>query len=246
MAGGAASNSTLPAHYALSRAQLIFSGASIVVASVLLVAAGSRLAWQIDVGQWWVPIAFVAGMAAADFGSGIVHWAADTWGRDDLPVVGRRLLVPFRIHHVNPDDFLRRPFIETNGDVAFVSVPLVAGLLLLPINSWTAPLAVFGFAFCGIGMMTNQIHQWAHMAAPPTAVRLLQQSRLILGRAEHEVHHARPYDAHYCITTGWMNRPLEVIGFFRRAEAGITWLTGAQPRQDDRRYEVRHSVTFDF
>jgi hypothetical protein len=39
--------------------------------------------------------------------SGIVHWSADTWGRDDLPVVGQRLLVPFRLHHVDPDDLWR-------------------------------------------------------------------------------------------------------------------------------------------
>ena len=68
-------------------------------------------------------------MAAADFGSGLVHWAADTWGRDDLPVIGRRLLVPFRVHHVNPDDFLRRRFVDTNGDVAFLAVPVLLGAL---------------------------------------------------------------------------------------------------------------------
>jgi ubiquitin-conjugating enzyme E2 variant len=182
-------------------------------------------------------------MAAADFGSGLVHWGAYTWGRDDLPVIGHRLLVPFRVHHVNPDDFLRRWFIDTNGDVALLAVPVLLGLLVVPLETtWGGPLAVFGFAFAGIGMLTNQIHQWAHLPSPPRPIRALQDARMILGRAEHAAHHERPYDVHYCITTGWCNRPLEAIGFFRRLESGITRLTGAEPRQDDRRYEVRYGA----
>lgn len=61
-------------------------------------------------------------------------------------------------------------------------------------------------------------------------------------RAEHATHHARPYDAHYCITTGWCNRPIEALGLFRWIEAGVTRLTGARPRHDDERYEERYGV----
>ena len=178
-----------------------------------------------------MPLAFVGGIAAADFGSGLVHWGADTWGRDDLPVIGHRLLVPFRIHHMNPDDFLRRRFIDTNGDVAFLTIPVLLGLLAVPLETaWGRPVAVFGFAFCGIGMITNQIHQWAHMPSPPRPIRMLQDCGVLLGRTEHAAHHDRPYDARYCISTGWCNRPLEAIGFFRRLEVAITGLTGARPR----------------
>ena len=219
----APSDPELPALHDLTRAQLLFSAFSIAVAFVLLGAFGVRIATGLDLSQWWVPLAFAAGIAAADFGSGLVHWGADTWGRDDLPVIGHRLLVPFRVHHVNPDDFLRRRFVDTNGDVAFLAVPVLVGLFVVPLETvWGGPVAVFGFAFCGIGMMTNQIHQWAHMPSPPRPVRVLQDCGLLLGRAEHAAHHDRPYDAHYCITTGWCNRPLEAIGFFRRLEAAIT------------------------
>jgi plasmanylethanolamine desaturase len=235
--------SRLPALHPLTRAQLAFSVLSIAAAAAVLAALGGRVAMRVDLAQWWVPLALVGGIAAADFGSGIVHWAADTWGRDDLPVIGRRLLVPFRVHHVNPDDFLRRRFIDTNGDVASLSVPVLLGLCLVPLDTgWGGPLAVFGFGLCGIGVMTNQIHQWAHMPSPPRPIRALQVGGLLLGRADHAAHHDRPYDAHYCITTGWCNRPLEAIGFFRRLEAGITRLTGARPRDDDRRYDERYGA----
>ncbi len=48
---------------------------------------------------------------------------------------------------------------------------------------WGVVVAVFGFAFCGLGSLTNQIHQWAHMPAPPAAVRAMQACGLLLGRA---------------------------------------------------------------
>ena len=212
-----------------------------MAAFVALAAFAVRLATHLDAWWWWAPLAFLSGMAAADFASGLVHWSADTWGRDDLPVIGRRLLVPFRLHHLDPDDFLRRRFLDTNGDVAFLAVPVFLGLFTVPLDTtWGGPVALFGFALCGVGMLTNQIHQWAHMPSPPRAIRALQDCGVILGRLEHRVHHDRPYDAHYCITTGWCNGPLDAIGFFRRLEGAITRVTGAQPRQDDRRYEERY------
>ena len=233
----------LPIHYELSRGQAVFSAVSIATALVMLAAVSWRVVTQIDLWQWWMPLAWLGGMAGADFGSGLVHWAADTWGRDDLPVVGRRLLVPFRVHHVNPDDLLRRSFVDANGDVAFVSIVPLATLLVLPLDSaWTQAIAIAGVAFCGVGMWTNQIHQWAHMPAPPAPVRAMQACRLLLARTEHAAHHDRPYDRQYCITTGWCNRPLDAIGFFRRLESAITRLTGVAPRHDDRRYESRYAV----
>lgn len=235
---------TRPVVSDVPRPQLIFSALSIGAAFLGLGALALRIATALDPWQWWGPLALAGGIAAADLGSGLVHWGADTWGRDDLPVIGQRLLVPFRIHHINPDDFLRRSFVDTNGDVAFVTVPVLAGLLWMPLEAaWAGPLAVFGLGLCAFGAMTNQIHQWAHMASPPPVIRALQDWRVILGRAAHAAHHDRPYDAHYCITTGWCNRPAEALGLFRRLESLITRLTGAQPRQDDERYEERYGVT---
>ena len=233
----------LPALDQGSRAQQVFWGLSIAAAFGALAALALRLALQPDPWRWWIPLALAGGIAAADLGSGLVHWGADTWGRDDLPVIGPRLLVPFRVHHINPDDFLRRSFVDTNGDVALATIPVLAVLLQVPLDTaWGSPAAVFGLGLCGFGMMTNQIHQWAHMPSPPIAVRWLQDAGVILGRAEHATHHDRPYDAHYCITTGWCNRPIEALGLFRRLEAAITRLTGLRPRHDDERYEERYGV----
>jgi plasmanylethanolamine desaturase len=228
----------LPAIEGSTRGQRTFWQLSITGAFIALLIVGVRIATHVDVWQWWIPIALIGGIAAADFGSGLVHWGADTWGHDDLPVIGPRLLVPFRVHHINPDDFLRRSFVDTNGDVALIALGPLIGLALLPLDrGWDAVAAVAGFGLCGAGMLTNQIHQWAHMPSPPRVVGVLQAGGVILGRAAHATHHARPYDAHYCITTGWCNRPLEAMGFFRGLERLIERLTGARPRHDDERYE---------
>ena len=233
----------IAAHDEVPRWQRIFWGVIIVAAVGTAAGCVFRIATEFDVWQWWVPVAFVAGIAAADFGSGLVHWAADTWGRDDFPVIGSRLLVPFRVHHINPDDFLSRHFLDTNGDVAAAALPVLVYLFFVPLGSdWGEALVVFGTGLCAVGMFTNQIHQWAHMPCPPRAVSFLQATGILLGRVDHRAHHARPYNGHYCITTGWCNRPLERLGLFRALETLITRISGAQPRQDDDRYEQRYGT----
>jgi ubiquitin-conjugating enzyme E2 variant len=189
---------------------------------------------------WWAPLALLAGVAAADLLSGFVHWFADTWGRDDTPIIGPRLLVPFRVHHVNPDDFLTRPFLDTNGDTALLTIPALLAAGWIPLETTiglTSAVALLGL--CGASAMTNQIHQWAHMSEPPRLVRWLQRGRLVLGHGAHEEHHGSPYDVGYCITTGWWNGPLDRLRFFRGLERMVTALTGVEPRQDDARYRRR-------
>jgi ubiquitin-conjugating enzyme E2 variant len=188
---------------------------------------------------WWMLSFLVAGVVAADFLSGLVHWTADTWGNETMPIVGRRFLRPFRVHHVNPGDFLRRRFLDTNGDVALIVLPFLAGLF------WISPVETasqIGMAcllgFCSVGLFTNQMHQWAHMPCPPRPVRWMQQCRLILPCQIHQRHHRPPYATDYCIATGWCNGVLNRVNFFRRLERAVTWATGIMPRKDDVSFQL--------
>jgi plasmanylethanolamine desaturase len=223
----------LPAQGTLGRWTRAIEAAALLLAAALLSWHVARFAFADGVVTWWVPLVLIATLVAADFLTGCVHWAADTWGSEDLPVLGR-LIRPFRVHHVNPADFLDRSFIDTNGDVALVTVPVLAAALLMPLDTdaWRVG-AVAVVSLCVWVLPTNQVHQWAHRGRSPRVVRWLQRAGVALSPRLHARHHTPPYDVSYCILTGWCNRPLAAIDFFRRAERAITAITGVLPRQDD-------------
>lgn len=205
--------------------------ASIVSALTLLAASVARLAIVRASLAWWTLLLAPVGMALADLTSGLVHWTADSWGSETMPLIGRRFLRPFRVHHAHPGDFLRRDFVDCNGDVAMINVPLLILALVAPLTSVAGQAAVvFLTAFCATALPTNQFHQWAHSPSPATPVAWLQDHGLILGREEHRRHHARPHTSNYCITTGWCNRALTTIGLFPALETMVERITGLRPR----------------
>jgi plasmanylethanolamine desaturase len=200
---------------------------------------GGALSWMVleavaldHVG--WVLGAAALGLLAADLLSGVVHWAFDTWGSPTTPGVGQPFIVPFRVHHSDPQDITRHGFIATNGHNCLAAVPVLALSLWLPVEQpWGAALAAFVAAVSLGTFGTNQFHKWAHQPQVSPFIAWLQRHHLVLNPEHHEVHHTRPFDQHYCITTGWLNEPLRKLGFFRGLERLISAATGAVPRRDD-------------
>jgi ubiquitin-conjugating enzyme E2 variant len=138
---------------------------------------------------------------------------------------------------VNPRDFLRRDFVDCNGDVAMLTCPILAAAWALPAGDEPGRLAVaLLVGFAATALPTNQVHQWAHRPDPPALVARLQRARVILPRAEHARHHVPPHVSNYCIATGWCNRPLGALGLFPALERAISRLTGAEPRRDEREF----------
>lgn len=64
-------------------------------------------------------------------------------------------------------------------------------------------------------------------------VKYLQDNHVILPRRHHRIHHVSPHDTYFCITTGWLNWPLEKVHFWSTLELAIQRWTGHQPRTDD-------------
>jgi ubiquitin-conjugating enzyme E2 variant len=227
---------TRVAHGAVGPISRTIEVACLLAAGGLLAADIVRLATTIGF-RWWIPILIAAAGLVADLVSGLVHWGADTWGRDTLPVLGPRFLRPFRVHHVNPGDFLQRSFVDCNGDVAMLTIPVLAAVWWMPLEvAWGPAAAVFLTAFAFWTLPTNQVHQWAHMPEPPRPVRWLQAAGIILSPGAHERHHVSPYAMNYCIATGWCNRVLTRLHVFSRLERAITRITGQRPRMDDAIY----------
>ena len=177
--------------------------------------------------------ALMLGFVGADFTSGFVHWMADTWGTPEWPIIGKALIRPFREHHVDQKEITRHDFVETNGNNCFISIVPAAGAALLPDGTVWFVIATATFSMCFAIFGTNQFHKWAHMDAPPRAVRLLQSANLILPPEHHAIHHTPPYAKYYCITVGWLNEPLFRLRFFQTLEKVIARVTGLVPREDD-------------
>ncbi|CAF4135132.1 unnamed protein product [Adineta steineri] len=167
----------------------------------------------------------VLGILTADLASGIVHWGADTWGSVDMPFIGRNFLRPFREHHIDPTSITRHDFIETNGDNFAVTVPYLL-YMAYKFTYWNDIniRCIYNFEF----------HKWSHTYfGLPSYIVFLQNYHIILPRKHHRLHHVVPHDTYFCITTGWLNRPLEMIKFWPWLESFVENYTGAKPRSDD-------------
>lgn len=219
----------------------------VVVCCTLCVCAGVLMARHVQADASLF-LAAISGVLTADFASGVVHWAADTWGAVDLPVIGKNFLRPFREHHIDPTSITRHDFIETNGDNFAITIPVLARIvwqLLIyddeSINSqfhWIA----YWYLCCIFVAMTNQIHKWSHTYfGLPVWVVWLQEWHIVLPRRHHRIHHVAPHETYFCITTGWLNWPLELLHFWSILETMIEAVTGCKPRADDMKWAQKRS-----
>jgi len=187
-----------------------------------------------------IAVAVFLGILTADFASGLVHWGADSWGSIDLPIVGKAFIRPFREHHVDPTAITRHDLIETNGDNCLL---VILPLLFQTYKYVSYPTAVldntflwdvYVYALAIFVTLTNQIHKWSHTYfGLPKWVTFLQDWHIILPKKHHRIHHVAPHETYFCITTGWLNYPLELINFWTTLEWTITKCTGYRPRTDD-------------
>lgn len=188
----------------------------------------------------YVVSSVVAGILAADFASGLVHWAADSWGSIELPMLGKNFIRPFREHHIDPTAITRHDVIETNGDNFMLPILPISVCVYRFLTYSSEEIDVvynyhaFWFSLGLFVCLTNQIHKWSHTYfGLPKWVVFLQDLHLILPRQHHRIHHISPHETYFCITTGWLNYPLEKIRFWVTLENIIEFCTGIQPRSDD-------------
>uniref|UniRef100_A0A182UID0 Lipid desaturase domain-containing protein n=1 Tax=Anopheles melas TaxID=34690 RepID=A0A182UID0_9DIPT len=154
-----------------------------------------------------VIVAAIFGILTANFGSGLVHLGADTWGSIDLDIVGKNFLRPFRKHHIDP------------------MCPLCAMTLskLMETHLWSHCLfsvwnffkktnaeiqqyyviSAYLFLFSIVIAMTNQIHEWSHAYWRLSKwVLFFLKHHIILQRHYHRIHSITPHDKYFCISTG--------------------------------------------
>lgn len=215
-----------------TRSHRIYETVGILLGMAALGTLTVKLLCAPRVSGWWVPLTMMAGLLAADFISGFVHWLFDTWGSTDTPVVGQLAIRTFREHHSDSSAITRHDFIETNGhNIALSILPSVGGCFALERGTFAATLLAEALLFMAFFVsQTSQIHKWAHSPAPPRLVRWMQRAGLIIDARHHNRHHVAPHATHYCITSGWMNGPLGFVRFFPMLERLVTAVTGSKAR----------------
>jgi ubiquitin-conjugating enzyme E2 variant len=155
----------------------------------------------------------LAGWLLADFLGGVLHWLQDRVLSPRLPILGRLLVQPQRLHHDQPLAFTGGGIVKRNWSTwAATALVGTAWLLLL------GPSVILGVAAVG-GMLSSQAHYWAHCPkAAPVLVRVLQDTGLLQSPKGHARHHRPPQDASYCPLTDLINPILNWIGLWAAVE----------------------------
>lgn len=188
---------------------------------------------------WYaLALAVLVALFLADFVSGLLHWAFDTWFSEETPRL-RRVVLVVREHHVYPQHIFRYVFRDEAGTVAWPSlaytIPVIGGLALFG-GGATVPgycAVLVAVLVSGLTMCMLQFHKLGHRKSESPVVRALQNAGLLMGPRHHGRHHSGNHDVKYCLINGWADHVMDAIGFWRGTERLIHALTGAAPRRND-------------
>lgn len=155
----------------------------------------------------------ILGWLLADLLTGVFHWWEDSFCTEDSPLIGKWLIAPNRLHHIEPLAFTKHGFWARN----LASIVVSAGIG----GVW---LAIFGpsawlfSAFVGTSI-SNEVHFYAHCPARTSAlVRVLQQTGLFQSPKGHAAHHRPPQKTNFCVLSDWLNPLLGAVDAWGRLE----------------------------
>jgi len=225
-------------------------GHAVAIVSNLMV-VGAGVVWLVAHGErlqhvaWVVPCSVVLGLLVADLASGILHWGLDTWFDANTPGLGR-MVKTVREHHVYPADVLDYRFRHHAGILSapalLVAAPIVLPIALLADDPGAAPFGlVLGAIVVSLGILFMfETHKQGHRTRRTRLAGFLGRCHLLLTPDHHLAHHRPPYDFNYCLIGGWADWFMNRFDGWRRLERLVTRVTGAIPREDDRRWCERY------
>lgn len=147
-------------------------------------------------------------LIATDLISGLLHLVLDNPRSLALAPI-RGLAQGFQRHHQNPANIYEMPLYQ---HLYVMHMPLT--FLFIAVLPFQEPGMYVVFLSLVIGLHVMQMaHLWAHLPPErvPGFVRILQKTRVLLSKPQHDLHHTVPYDKDFCIMTGICNRPLNLV-----------------------------------
>lgn len=152
-----------------------------------------------------------------DFLSGMVHWFFDNQIRPGPTPLGR-IAIDFLDHHVHPNRTTEVGFyVSAYRPALLVSMPIIIASAWASIWTSFAPFIQGCVFWVGVlSLYVPQTHKLAHAGEQGATwtIQVLQRSRLILNPGGHDGHHQNN-SVSYCVFTGWLNQPLNRLGFWR-------------------------------
>jgi hypothetical protein len=144
----------------------------------------------------------LAGWFLADLLGGVFHWFVDHKASASF-FLTRAVVRDFREHHDDPlsmERYSRIPslLLGLAGILPFAAAAVAAGL------PWLGGTLVVG------GLLTQHAHYYAHMPAPPSWARLLQQLGVFISPEAHRRHHG-DFHRSYGVFNGWSHGVLDLI-----------------------------------
>lgn len=150
----------------------------------------------------------------ADFITGVMHWAEDTWLVPGCSALLDRFVTNDNIdHHRFPGKIRAGHYWATNRVCISLAVAAAAIVALAHVSAWQ-PYVVIALL-----SQSNQIHMWAHTSRPPRIVAALQRLGLLQSTRHHAQHHKSPYAMRFCTMTAYLNPFLDAVHFWRSIEA---------------------------
>lgn len=149
----------------------------------------------------------------ADFLTGFVHWAEDTYCKSGYPIIGGLICEPNKLHHEDPNLMVRTGnFLSRNCIQWLVCSAVCAFLWLIGFGCFpvflTLLLASFG----------NEVHYWNHTTKLGRLPTFIKMTGLVQSQRQHSLHHKPPYMKYYCTLTSFVNPVLELVRFWRALE----------------------------
>jgi len=208
--------------------QTTWSMVAVTASSTLLTVAAIVRAFVASQSFLTPLLGVCLGAVAGELFSGVFHWATDNYGRLETPVVGFACAA-FQGHHLAPWTISHRSVWNNVHKIAAATHPLILMALALLPPAGAAFTAVMLYS----QVMAQEFHRWSHTTPSMLAPwqRWLQRAGIALPFREHCAHHKPPFDKHYCILTGGLNRLLDSAPLlvWRRLEAFFYRQYGVEP-----------------